>query len=382
MAELVHYESHDGVALASLSNPPVNALSASVRQALLAALDEALADPEVSLLVLSGSGSCFCAGLDLSEVGAPGQDVPPLLGDLIERIESADKPVVAAVHGAALAAGFELALGCHYRVATADAYVGLPQVKLGLMPAAGGTQRLPRVLDFEAALDVILSGEPITADDALALGIFDRLAPQPGLEAAVATATLHVRETPGRLPRIRDADVKLAGGVDPGQVAAAARRRIERRARGLIAPWACIDSVYNAAIMNFDQGLDAERSLYVECRDTAQSRAQRHLLFAERQASRTVEAASRDAAASLHSIGLVGCGVLGAGIAIACANAGLRVEVLEASADALERGVAAVRAHFETGVARGRLTRDEAQARLKFVRPAVDYEELRNVDLV
>ena len=366
----------------SLANPPANALSASVRRALDTTLERALSDPEVTLVILSGTGRCFCAGIDLRELDGPGKDEPPSIGDLVTRIENADKPVVAAIHGVALGGGFELALGCHYRVASADAGVGLPQVKLGLMPSAGGTQRLPRILHLEAALDVILSGEPITARDALALGIFDHVSTDTGVEAAIAAAA----ELPGRgsepLPRVRDLPVKLRRGAQAADIVTEARRRIERRARGLIAPWACIDSVYNATTMAFDSGVRRERQLFEECRDTAQSRAQRHLYFAEREATRALRPESLDGAASIRTVGLVGCGALGTGIAIACINSGVMVDVLEVSTESREKALAAVRGHFDTSVARGRMTPAEADACLRRLRTIPDYDELRTADVV
>ncbi len=376
------YETQGGVALASLANPPANALSALVRRALDEVLERALSDPGVSLVVLSGSGRCFCAGIDLRELDGPGKDEPPSISDLVARIEAADKPVVAAIHGVALAGGFELALGCHYRVASADASVGLPQVKLGLMPSAGGTQRLPRVLHLEAALDIILSGEPITANDALALGVFDRLSTDTGVEAAIAMAAELPSRGPEALPRIRDREVKLRGGVAPADIVTEARRRIERRARGLIAPWACIDSVYNSIITNFDEALLRERQLFEECRDTAQSRAQRHLYFAERAATRPLRPQSLDGAASERSIGLVGCGTLGTGIAIACVNAGVRVDVLEVSDDAREKAFATIREHFETAVVRKRMSAQQARACLARIRPIADYDALGEANIV
>ena len=381
MNELLRFEEHRGVAAIGFDNPPVNALNAVMRERLGVALESALADDAVKGIVIRGAGHCFSGGADITELGRPERNLPPQLPELIALVEAATKPVVAVIQGFALGSGFEIALGCHYRIAARGARVGLPEVKLGLMPGAGGTQRLPRIIGIESALDVILSGESIIGEDALALGIFDRIAQADLLEDAIAFAR-EVAASPDPLPRLRDREVRLPKGRSPESIFARTRARIEGRARGLIAPWHCIESVRHSLTTSFDEALRRERALSIECRESRQSKAQRHLFFAERQAARRPEMAREVPGREIRAAGVVGCGTIGVGIVMSFANASIPVSVLEASPESLERGLAAVRAGYEDAAAHGRITRPEVEHRLSLITPVLDYSEIREADLV
>ena len=279
MSELVDYVKRGAIAVITLRNPPVNALGAAVRQGIVDAVEGAVADDAVGALVLAGDGRCFSGGADIREFGQKPKE--PILPAVIAMVEASAKPVIAAVHGTAYGGGFELPLGCHFRVAAPSAQFALPEVKLGIIPGAGGTQRLPRLIGPEKALAIILSGNPIGAEEALALGVVDEIAEGGLINAAVAFAEAKLEEgAPLRKARELEAPPPADGFFDDQ------RKKIERRARGLISPWHCIDSVENAVTLPFDDGLKKERAYFVKCRDSEQSKAQRHLFFAEREANK------------------------------------------------------------------------------------------------
>ncbi|HSS66147.1 MAG TPA: enoyl-CoA hydratase-related protein, partial [Gammaproteobacteria bacterium] len=347
------------VALVLFRNPPVNALSYDLRAAIFNALSELNAQAYVKALVLAGSGRCFCGGADIREFDQNARHSEPLVPVLIDAIERSNKPVVAAIHGVALGGGCELALGCHYRVAAKDARLGLPEIKLGLMPGAGGTQRLPRLVGLEAALEMILSGDPVSAGRAHEIGLVDELAEGDPVEAAVAFAEARAesRETPRRssllsVPTPSDAD----------SVFEAARARFLRRSRGLIAPGHCLESVKNALSMPFETALARERELFVECRESEQSKAQRHLFFAEREAAKVAGVNEDTPVTEVRSAAVVGCGTMGAGIAVCFADAGIPVKVIDTSSAALDRGFERIRAIYEARVARSNFARSEMQS--------------------
>src|SRR5581483_2476469 len=287
MAELVEYRREAGVGVITVDNPPVNALGQAVRQGLLDALDRGLADPQAAALVLRGAGRTFMAGADIREFGKP--PASPGLGAVIARYEASPKPLIAAIHGTALGGGLETALACHYRCALRSARVGFPEVKLGLLPGAGGTQRLPRLIGVEAALEIIVGGEPVPAPRALELGILDELLDGELLAGAIAFAERIVAER--RPLRVIAHDDRRVRAVPPA-VFEAAQRRIARRARGFLAPWKCIEAVQAATTLPFAAGLERERALFLECLASPQSRAQIHVVVAEREAAKLPEPAA------------------------------------------------------------------------------------------
>ena len=376
MSDLVYSETRGAVAVITLDSPPVNAMGQAVREALAAGIEAAIEDPAIGALVLVGSGRCFSGGADIREFGLPPKD--PHLRKLIDIAEDSPKPVVAAIHGVAVGGGLELALGCHYRVGAPSARLGLPEVKLGLLPGAGGTQRLPRVIGVAPALDIILSGDPVSAAKARALGLLDAVVEDDLTEGAVAFAENLLAE--GRGPR------KSRNRNIPGEAGAglfdAARQRIARRARGLIAPYRCIESVANAVEMSFEDGMKKERGFFVELLDSEQSAGQRHAFFAERQANKIPGVPKDTPVKTIEAAAVIGCGTMGGGIAMNFANAGIPVRVLETSEEALDAGLAIIRKNYAGSVARGRITQEDMDSRMFLIGGATDYAQLKDADIV
>ena len=381
MSDLVHFETRGAVAVIALDSPPVNVLGQAVREALVARIAAAVEDPAIGALVLVGHGRCFSGGADIREFGAPPKD--PHLRKVIETAEDCPKPVVAAIHGVAVGGGLELALGCHYRIGAASARLGLPEIKLSLLPGAGGTQRLPRVIGAAPALDMILSGDPIPAARARALGLLDALAEDDLTDGAVAFAEKLIAAGAG--PRkSRNLEIPAAEGADDGaaDIFEAARQRIARRARGLIAPYRCIESVENAGRLGFEEGMKKEREFFVECLGSEQSAGQRHAFFAERQANKIPDVPADTPVTKIESAAVIGCGTMGGGIAMNFANAGIPVRVLETSEEALDKGLAVIRKNYEGSVSRGRISQEEMDGRMFLIGGATDYAELRDADIV
>ncbi len=376
MSDPVHSEKRGAVALIALDNPPVNALGAAVRAGLAAEIERAAGDPEVKALVLIGRGRGFSAGADIREFGKPPQE--PQLRQVIAAAEDCPKPVVAALHGVAVGGGLELALGCHYRVGDASARLGQPEVKLGIPPGAGATQRLPRLIGIEAALDMILGGDPITAEEGRRLGLLDAVIEGELLPGAVAFAEAVAAE--GR-PLRRTREREIPGGAPP-ELFEQARRRIARRARGLIAPFRCIESVENAAKLPFDEGMAREREFFLECVASDQSRGQRHAFFAERQAGKVPGIPPETPTQPMATAAVIGCGTMGGGIAMSFANAGLPVRLVEASQEALDKGLGVIRKTYEGSVSRGRITQEDMDGRMFLIGGASDYGGLKDADIV
>ena len=376
MSRPVEYEIRDGVAVISLNNPPVNALGTDVRRGVVKALGRAAEDEKVRAVVLTGRGRCFCGGADIREFGQP--PVEPQLPAVIATIEASLKPVVAALHGAAFGGGLELPLGCHYRLGAPSARVALPEVTLGLIPGAGGTQRLPRLIGAEHALAIILSGKPVKADKALSLGILDAVADEDGLlDAAMAFAMARADEG-GPYQRARDHKPTEpdAGFFD------AERKKIERRARGLMAPWHCIESIENAFRLTFDEGLARERELFLECRESDQSAAQRHIFFAEREA-RKIPGVPRDTAPKpIETAAIIGCGTMGTGIALVLADADIPVTIVDSDAGMLEKGLGRITSTCAGSVKRGRISQDAMNTCLSLVKGTTDIADIKDADIV
>ena len=368
------------VAVITLANPPVNALGAALRESIAARIAEAGADPGVAAIVLTGSGKLFCAGADITEFGRPPQGID--LNGLNAAVEGSEKPVVAAIHGQALGGGTELALACHHRVATPSAKIGLPEVKLGIVPGAGGTQRLPRVVGPRKALEIITSGEPVGARAALEMGLVDALTAETGLVAeAVAFAERLIAE--GRpSPRIRDRDDRLAEGREDPGLFDAFRKENAKKFRGFEAPEACIACVEAACTMPFDEGLVFERKTFLRLVAGAQSIAQRHVFFAEREAARIPDLPADLPLLPVTRVGIVGAGTMGGGIAMNFLNAGIPVRIVEAKEDALARGLATIRRNYENTARKGRIAAADVETRMGLLEPGLDVAALADCDLV
>jgi len=373
---IVHLDVDHGVAVLAIDNPPVNALGHSVRAGLVEALGRAEADPAVKVIVLACRGRTFSAGADITEFGAPPRD--PGLHEVIERFDACAKPTIAALFGTTLGGGLELAMGCHYRVATETARMGLPEVKLGLLPGAGGTQRLPRLIGPEKAVAAIVSGRMIGAKAALADGLIDAIVADP-VQGAVAFAHTIVTAA---LVRVRDRDEKiLAAKADPAGFERAAAGAV-KRLRGIEAPASCVESVRNAFTMDFEAGLAAERAMFMRLVVGDQSRAQRHVFFAEREAQKIPGMALGVKPAVIARAAVIGAGTMGGGIAMNFANAGVPVTLVDTDEAALQRGLGRVRETYDISVKRGALPADATEKRLALVSGTTDWSRLAEADMV
>ena len=374
----VNYHVAEGVAVLTIANPPVNALSLPVREALLAALRRAEADPAVRALVLTGAGGMFAAGADLNEVASGLVLKPPITRDVQAQMESLTKPLVAAIEGVALGGGFELALTCHWRLAGGAAKVGLPEVKLGLIPGAGGTQRFTRLAGPEAALEAITSGTPLPAARAQQLGLVDEVA-DPVLPAAVVFA---LRAAAEKRPLRIASEVSEHIRAVPAELFSAFRTKIEPKARGQLAPWRIIDAIEAACTRPKEEAQRLEREYFIECRDSPQRRALLHVFFAEREARKIPGIPSDLAPLPIRRAGVIGAGTMGGGIAMTFANAGIPVALLDQSPEALERGLALIRKNYAVSVSRGSLPQARAEQALALIRGVGEYGALKDADIL
>ena len=376
--QLVRVEKHGDVSVVTLDSPPVNALSTALRGVLLAAVGSANEDGETKALVLVGAGRGFSGGADIKEFGKPPQS--PSLHDLIDAVEGSAKPVIAALHGMTLGGGLELALACHARVAVRDAKMGLPEVKLGLLPGAGGTQRLPRLLGPEKALEMITSGSPIGAEAALAEGLLDEIVAGDLTQGAVAFARKLVA---GLKPvPVRDRDDKIAPLRGKPEVFEAFRKANARKFRGFEAPEKCIEAVRASVEMPFDEGVKHERELFMGLMQGAQSAAQRHVFLSERQAARIPDVPEDTQTLPVKTVGIIGAGTMGGGIAMNFLNAGLPVTMVETKAEALERGLKTIRKNYEATAKKGRMTQDDVEKRMALLTGSLELGDLEDCDLV
>ncbi len=368
------------VAVLTLQSGPVNALGTALRQGILAAVEAAEADPAVTAIVLIGGGRMFSAGADITEFGKPQSGIG--LPDLLNRIEAVGKPVVAAIHGNALGGGLETALACHYRVAVPSAKVGLPEVKLGILPGAGGTQRLPRVVGPRKALEVIVGGSPIGAKAAAAMGLIDELAPEDGLRAhAVAFAERVVAESRPLL-KIRDRDDKIAEGRENPGLFSEFREENARKTRGFEAPEACIACIEAACRLPFDEGLAFERAEFQKLVSGTQSAAQRYVFFAERQAAKIPDVPDDTPARPIARVGVIGAGTMGGGISMNFLNAGIPVTIVETKREALDRGLKTIRTNYENTARKGRLKPEDVETRMGLLTDTLELEKLAECDLI
>jgi 3-hydroxyacyl-CoA dehydrogenase len=367
------------VAVITVNNPPVNALSQHVRQGLDEGLKKAIADPAVSAIVITCAGRTFIAGADITEFGKP--PVPPGLHTVLDVIESSPKPVIAAIHGTALGGGLEVTLACHYRVGVKDARFGLPEVKLGLLPGAGGTQRLPRVVGVEKALSMMVSGDPIRADEALEHGLLDEIVEGDLTAAGVAFAEKVLNER-RPLKKIRDLDDKLAAVRGKPEVFAAFRKSVARQTRGFRAPENIVKAVEAAVSLPFDQGIKRERELFAELLSSPESKAQRYFFFAEREAAKIPDVPSDTAAKDVKKAAVIGAGTMGGGIAMNFANVGIPVTVIEVKQDALDRGLGVVRKNYENTASKGRMTMQDVEKRMALLTGTTDFNAVKDADII
>ncbi|MGF6842061.1 3-hydroxyacyl-CoA dehydrogenase [Paraburkholderia youngii] len=377
-ADVVMRELRGKVLLVTIDHAPVNALSADVRRGLLAAIEAADADRDVEAVLIVGAGRNFIAGADIREFGKP--PVPPSLPDVCNRIEACGKPVIAALHGAALGGGLEVALAAHYRIAVEGAKLGLPEVQLGLLPGAGGTQRTPRLIGAPAALDLILSGRHASAKEAFALGLIDRLGDSDDILAEGLAYTHELLAAHAPVRRTRDA---AALNDRAASLAAVAKARDEtaKKARGLFSPLKIVDAVEAAIEQPFDEGLKFERTLFLQCLDSPQRAGLVHAFFAEREVLKAPE--TRDAKPrALEAIGVIGGGTMGAGIAVALLDAGLPVTMIERDEASLARGRAHIDKVYDGLIAKGRLTAEKKAATMARWSGSTSYDALAHVDLV
>ncbi|MCW5751714.1 MAG: enoyl-CoA hydratase/isomerase family protein [Alphaproteobacteria bacterium] len=377
MSKAVEFSKQGAVGVITVVNPPVNALSQAVRQGLIEALAEGERDASVGSMVIIGSGRTFIAGADIREFGKP--PLPPGLHEVLDRIEASSKPVVAAIHGTALGGGLEVALTCHWRVAVREAQVGLPEVKLGILPGAGGTQRLPRLVGPQMALELITSGNFLAAPKALAAGILDELVEGELLSGAVAFAERIVAEK--RPLRLVSAMNDKVQGID-ASLFENFRKGIERKARGYFAPWRCIDAVEAACRLPFSEGMKRERELFMQCMDSPQRKAQIHVFFAEREVAKIPDVPADTPVRKIGKAAIVGAGTMGGGIAMNFANAGVPVKLLENSQEALERGLKTIERNYATSVQRGSMAQAAMDRAMKLISGTQRYEEIGDADIV
>ncbi len=377
MSDLVSYRRDGNVGVITVDNPPVNALRNAVRVGLIAALDQAKADAGVEAVVIACAGRTFIAGADISEFGKGPQT--PGTWDVIATIEAVGKPVVAALHGTPLGGGLEIALSCHFRLAAPGTRPGLPEIKLGLIPGAGGTQRLPRLVGVEKALTMILSGDPIPAKDALQHGLIDEIVEGDVTTAAIAFARRVVAEKrPLVLARDRNEKLAKTERAKFDELAAAQLKR----SKGLQAPAAAVASIRDALELPFDEATRRERDRFIELLGSAQSKAQRHIFFAEREAAKLADLPAGVKAREIKSAAVIGAGTMGGGIAMCFANVGIPVTVVETSQDALARGLDTVARNYKSTAARGGLAPEEAERRIGLIRGTTDMAAVKDADLV
>jgi 3-hydroxyacyl-CoA dehydrogenase len=379
ITERVALDRRGPVAVLIIDNPPVNAISHGVRKGLKDGIAAAAGDPDVTAIVVACAGQTFIGGVDIAEFRQPPRE-PGVLA-LLEAIEDAPKPVIAAVHGTPLGVGFELVLACHYRIAATSARFGMLEVKLGLVPAAGGSQRLPRLVGVEKALAMIAGGDVIGADEALRHGLIDEIVDGDLAAAAVAFARKIAAES-RPLRRTRDVDDKIVAARNRPEIFADFRRSIARQTRGFKAPEQCIRAVETAVSLPFAESLERDHELYLELMLSAESKAQRYLLMAERQAAAIPDVPADTPAREIRKAAVIGAGTMGGGIAMNFANAGIPVTVVEVSREALDGGLAVVRRNYENTAAKGRLTAGDVERRMGLIAGTTDWNAVVDADFI
>jgi 3-hydroxyacyl-CoA dehydrogenase len=371
------YELHGQVAVITMNNPPVNGLGFDLRRGIVEGLAYAEADANVTAVVLVGSPRAFSGGADIREFGSPKATAEPNLNTVIRQLENAKKPVVAAIGGACMGGGLELAMGCHYRVAAKGAQIALPEVKLGLMPGAGGTQRLPRLIGAEAALDMIVSGNAVRSEQLEDSALFDEVVEQDLLPSAVAFAKRVVAEE-RPLKRVRDIKASLANAEGFFQ---SARNTVRAASKNFPAPLKCVEAVAAAVTLPFDEGARFERESFLQLMQTPESRALRHAFFGERAAAKIPDVPEDTPLRKIEKIAVIGAGTMGGGIAMNFLSAGIPVALLELKEEALDKGIATIRRNYEASARKGRLNAREVEERMALLKPTLSYDDLKDADI-
>jgi 3-hydroxyacyl-CoA dehydrogenase len=378
MSAAAPYSVRDGIAIVTLDNPPVNSLSHANRTRIAEGIEKAAADGDVKAIVLIGAGNAFSGGAEIREFNTPAAIAMPHLRWVIEIIEATPKPVIAAIHKVAMGGGLELALGCHYRIAAPGSQLSLPEVRLGLLPGAGGTQRLPRAIDAAKALEMMTTGNAVLSEKAPA-GLIDELVQVDLLEGALAFARKVVAEK-RPLRRLRDEKLKLAG--DPSAFFSEARKQVLKTARGFPAPLKILESVEAGTKLPFDEALKFERARFDELVAGSESKAMRHAFFGERTAAKIPDVPESTPTKEINKVAILGAGTMGGGIAMAFANAGIPVTLFEVKQEALDRGLDTIRNNYAGTVAKGRLTQEEMDKRMGRFSTTLAYEDIRDADVV
>ena len=376
------YKVHGDVAVITLNNPPVNGLGLATRQGIADGLAKANADASVKAIVLTGAGKAFSGGADIKEFGSPKALQEPNLLSVILAVENSSKPVIAAVHSVCMGGGLELSLGCHYRIAAPGCNVALPEVKLGLIPGAGGTQRLPRALGVETALNMIVSGEPVKSELLASLPgqkLFDKMAASAESLAEEALAYARSVADARPLPLVRNLPCKHPMGDAYFQFA---RNMVKGMAKNYPAPAKCVDAVEAATKKKFDEGMLFEREIFINLMWTPECRALRHLFVAERAASKIPDVPEDTPKRTINSVAVIGAGTMGGGISMNFLNAGIPVKILEMKQEALDRGIATIRKNYESQVKRGKLKQDKYEQRMALLSTTLDYADLKDADMV
>ena len=375
MSEVVSYERDGDIGVITVDNPPVNALGHAVRQGIVDALDKGLADDGAKALMIIGGGRTFPAGADIREFGKPPQE--PGLPDVVQTLENSDKLLIAAVHGTALGGGMEITLGCDYRVALDSAKMGLPEVNLGLLPGAGGTQRLPRLIGAKAAMQAIVEGKPMKAAKLKEMGVVDEVVSGDLKAEAIAYAEKLVADG---APRRKVSELSVE--KESENVFSEFEQSIARKKRGFLAPFHCIKAVQAATELDFAAGMKRERELFTELLNSPESAAQRHVFFAEREVGKVPGISKETPQREIKQVGIIGAGTMGGGIAMNFLSAGIPVKMLEMKQEALDKGVALIRKNYEATAKKGRMTEEQVEKCMSLISTTLSYDDLSDVDLV
>src|SRR5690606_3802133 len=373
-----HYAPRGDIAVITMDNPPVNGLGYELRIGLVEALRRARDDDAIRAIVVHGAGNAFSGGADIREFNTPKALAEPTLHTVIRTIEESTKPVVAAVHGVAMGGGLELALACHFRVASPGAQIALPEVKLGILPGAGGTQRLPRVVPLETAVNMIVSGEPVKSEKLAGTKLFDEIVEGDLVDGAVAFAHCALAENRG-LPKVRDLRIEHD---DAEAFLRFSRNTVATVAKNFPAPVRCIDAITGAVTMSFEEGLANERRLFLELVQTPESRALRHAFFGERAASKIPDVPSSTPTRKIERAAVIGAGTMGGGIAMHFANAGIPAKLLEVAQEALDKGGATTRPNYGSTARTGRVKPEDVDKRMAPIEPTLSYDDIRDADIV
>ena len=371
------YQTHGAVAVITLNNPPVNGLGHATRHAVVEGIRNAEADASITAIIITGAGKAFSGGADIKEFNSPKAMAEPTLHTVISVVEGASKPVIAAIHSVCMGGGLELALGCHYRVAAPGAQIALPEVKLGILPGAGGTQRLPRVLGLEPALNMIISGTPIMSEKLAGTALFNKIIEGDLLQGAIAFANSVADQRP--LPKVRDLKVDYPNHEAFLQFS---RNTVRAMSGPYPAPLKCVEAVAASVTKKFDDGIKFERELFIELVQTTESKALRHAFFGERAASKIPDVPDTTPTRPIKSAAVIGAGTMGGGIAMNFANAGIAVKMLETKQEALDKGLATIRKNYENTLKKGKLTQEKFDQRIALITGTLNYADIGQADIV